>query len=436
VLLHYRRLEEIDWLAVGETSEITLLIAPVVIRELDKHKDRHPLQKLRNRAREVLADLHAKFTKSHPFAVRPGVKVQFIADEPQVDFKAHRLHADVSDDWLIASMLEWRERHPDHLIVLVTADSGLEFKAPTHDIPTIRPPDEARLSDEVDAQDKRIKQLERENAELKITLPDLKLTFGDGNAVLKVLIAAESTETNIDVQAELARIRSTYPHVEDHGALTRETRRMTLGQLAAAMKGGATIDLKRLAGPEEYKRYNQEVETFYQQYEDYLALLIQYEEKKSRRIEFDLKLHNGGGGPADDIDIHMHFPDGFALMEADDEPAAPEAPEPPREIGYVRPIGDVLRYPYFDLAEPKILGPPPNVSSPDITLTESYDVRQHVRKLKHGYSCPIGRYVVIFDSIEAFGSFGIDYTISADNLPKVATGRISVVIVAESDSQQ
>ena len=124
----------------------------------------------------------------------------------------------------------------------------------------------------------------------------------------------------------------------------------------------------------------------------------------------------------------MHCPDGFELMNADDEPAGPEPPEPPLEIGYVRPIADMLRAPFFDLPKPAVLGPPPNVSSPNIIRTESYDVGQHVQRVKHGYSCPIGSYVVTFDSSETVGSFGIDYFISAGNLPKAVTARLSIVI--------
>ena len=233
-------------------------MAPIVIRELDKHKDRHPLQKLRSRARQVLADLLSKFTHARSLVIRPGVTLQFIADDPHVDFKTHRLHADVSDDWLIASMLEWRARH--------SGDPADDFPHAYGDDARHR---QLRIAEPVNALDanrfngignnavQRIKQLERENADLRVTLPDLRLTFENGDAVLILSIATQSTDANVDIPREMARIRETYPYADDRSAITRETRRVTLGELAAAMKDEATIDLKKLAGPEEYKRYNQ-----------------------------------------------------------------------------------------------------------------------------------------------------------------------------------
>jgi hypothetical protein len=41
VLLHYRRIDEIDWLSISGTDAVVLLICPIVVRELDHHKDSH-----------------------------------------------------------------------------------------------------------------------------------------------------------------------------------------------------------------------------------------------------------------------------------------------------------------------------------------------------------------------------------------------------------
>jgi hypothetical protein len=49
VLLHYRRLEEIDWLTLTASREVTIFLCPAVIRELDRQKVVHPQQKIRRR---------------------------------------------------------------------------------------------------------------------------------------------------------------------------------------------------------------------------------------------------------------------------------------------------------------------------------------------------------------------------------------------------
>ena len=68
------------------------------------------------------------------------------------------------------------------------------------------------------------------------------------------------------------------------------------------------------------------------------------------------------------------------------------------------------------------------MSSPFIKRTNSYDVRSHVNKAKHGYTLRIAGFTAVFDSYESAGSFRIDYSISAANLPKAADGHLSVVV--------
>jgi len=54
VLLHYTLFTEIDWPAVAEPSDITLLFPATVIHELDARKYTGSDQRLQNRAQTVL----------------------------------------------------------------------------------------------------------------------------------------------------------------------------------------------------------------------------------------------------------------------------------------------------------------------------------------------------------------------------------------------
>ncbi|MEQ6335778.1 hypothetical protein [Sphingobium sp. MK2] len=50
ILMHFQRIDQIDWPDIADATECILLIAPVVIRELEKHKVQHSSPKLRERA--------------------------------------------------------------------------------------------------------------------------------------------------------------------------------------------------------------------------------------------------------------------------------------------------------------------------------------------------------------------------------------------------
>jgi hypothetical protein len=76
--------------------------------------------------------------------------------------------------------------------------------------------------------------------------------------------------------------------------------------------------------------------------------------------------------------------------------------------------------------------PPPNVSSPLIRRTNSYDVRSQIKKAKHGYTLRVARFVAVFGSDDALSSFKIDYSISAANLPKAVNDHLSVIIEKSS----
>jgi hypothetical protein len=54
LFLHYRRLDEIDWLDTTGADAVTLLIAPIVVRELDRKKVQGETKRIRDRANERL----------------------------------------------------------------------------------------------------------------------------------------------------------------------------------------------------------------------------------------------------------------------------------------------------------------------------------------------------------------------------------------------
>lgn len=73
-------------------------------------------------------------------------------------------------------------------------------------------------------------------------------------------------------------------------------------------------------------------------------------------------------------------------------------------------------------------GSPPNVTTPSIRRTNSYDVRCHVKKAKHGYRIPVAEFTAVFDSYEEAHPFQIEYTILAGNVPNPSEGKLSIVI--------
>lgn len=153
-------------------------------------------------------------------------------------------------------------------------------------------------------------------------------------------------------------------------------------------------------------QYNYNLKEFYKQYEAYIKYCSQYENIQLRTIKLNVSIVNEGTCPAENVDIRMHFPDGFELRNEDvslemSEPLPPAKPKKPietlekllnqQESLYYR---DIFPDQYFP--NPYLRHEFPDASGPSIRKTNSY------------------------------------YEIYADNLPQAKSGQLHVRIEKEN----
>lgn len=433
VLLHYRRIEEIDWLKLSHSPEVVIVLCPAVIRELDHHKVSHPQNKFRQRAQALITSLHTRLAGAdNTDSIRDGVRLEFLAEDPSLDFGKHKLRTEIVDDWIIASALEWRQKHTSDEIRLVSADLGVSIKAKAQKLSVVTPLDTDRLAEELDADEKRIKKLQDELAQIKNALPELKICFADGQNVARVKILAPAELDENRIKLEMENIRRKHPLHQLYEEPTVPAKKIeSIGMLQRIMRDASKIE--RIWPLEKIKEYNSNLESFYAEFEKHLRSLHQHQNATRRTIRFVVALENLGSSPAEDVDIHFHFPDGFQLFDANEDEVSkpPEQPDPPHKLGtygFDKNILNAMSNIGSYGLTPRVSGPPPNVSSPSIRRTNSYDVRCHAKRAKHGYQIQVAQFLAVFDSYENASSFKIDYTILAANIPKPTTGHLSVVI--------
>jgi predicted nucleic acid-binding protein len=433
VLLHYRRLEEIDWLDLSKSKEVVIVLCPAVIRELDQHKVSHPRNKFRKRAQEIITSLHSRLSGVDSDVIRNGVRLEFITEDPSIDFGAHKLRPELPDDWLIASAIDWKQKHSSDETRIVSADLGISIKAKVQGIPALAPLEADKLGDELDADERKIKELQRELAEIKNSLPRLKLCFWgqpeDQNFV-RFQIPPPLAFDNAKAETVLQQIHSQHPPhpipdaAQEHAAMKQLEKQLWKGNMNVRFP---------ISGA-EFQRYNKELTAFYQAYDTYLHKLHDYQNARRRMISFEVGLQNTGTTPGEDIDVHLHFPDGFQLLNGDEAlPPPPQPPKLPRQPGAFEGIDMSALHAIGRIpTAPRPAGPPPNVSSPLIRRTNSFDVRSQIKKAKHGYTLRVANFVAVFSSDDALSSFKIDYSISAANLPKAVNDHLSVIIEKSS----
>jgi hypothetical protein len=208
----------------------------------------------------------------------------------------------------------------------------------------------------------------------------------------------------------------------------------TMAQISiySMLIGGGLID------PAEIDRYNEKLDKFFMDYEEYLNDLSSFLDWERRTAEIGIMLVNDGSCPADDIDIFIHFPDGFELFEKDEYEKAPDVPKAPQKpislhekisTGFAMQVPNLWEHSYLG-DENRFLLPAgrSNVGSPRIKRTKSYDVKIRVDKAKHGIIESLDAMYITFDSYDRIRSFTVEYAVHASNLPTPSKGSLNVII--------
>ncbi len=414
--LHYRSVEEVDWLNLLNTESAELVVAPVVLRELNKKKELGDRKKLRKRADSALKKLASILRQPAPVPIRNRVDLRFRQNDPRIDFHAHKLSEKIADDWLIATILEFRDEFPESRVALVTNDIGLQLKAGGYGLESVELPGAYSLPDEPDPDQKRIDELTRELVTYKSRAPDLRLAFQDGKDHYLVRLTKIPLITDEEISRKTAEIRAAHPKASRPEIYS--------GRDLGA--GGV--------GPGDIDRHNERLEHFYLSYERYLRALAEFEDAQCRLFQLDLILENSGFAPAEDIDIDLYVPDGMLVLHGDESlrsaPTEPTAPEGPKSAMREQLEAVVSIEPFSIAALPdlsRIQSIGRNVSKATIRRTKSFEIHLHVRELKHTYREEFDALFVLFDSWETARPFKIDYQLVAANVPRPVEGQLHVI---------
>jgi len=415
VFLHYPAFE-IDWLEIAGCGEATLVVAPVVVRELDKHKETGRTG-LRNRAGTVLQQLSRHLEKGAEAEVRRRTRLVFLEHEGLIDFREHKLDKDIADDQLIASIVAFRQDHPDARVALVSAELKFLVKARVHDIQVIRPPKDRKLPPfESDPAKKRVRELEQELAVLKNRIPKLQLEFQGGGGFQEFRVPRLVPISEEEIARRLETIKRRHPQVGDPSMLRHAE------QFTTSLIVGSRDPISRAIS------YNAEITGFWKDYENYLRRLSKYQERDPVAIDLELKFTNAGTAPAENTDVFLDFEidETVLVTKSGWIPRPPKPPDPlPPFDSYYPPLG-----PMGPLAQslpgylPQEL---PNVTGPD--FSNGAEVRYHIRSLKQHMTITLRGIGIEMPKMKKRKGFGIAYTINSASVPDAITGRLDVRIV-------
>jgi rRNA-processing protein FCF1 len=426
IFLHYQPIEQIDWLAMTSEPQVEIVVPRVTIQELDEQKNINPSHKVRERAKRVLKNLE-KWFESPTAVIRPGVQVRYYGRSPSIDHEKYGLKPTWRDDILIATILEYKTQQGSEEVFLVTQDSGPRLTAREVGIKAYNLADDLKLPIEMDPVQQENEELRRRIKMIEAAQPILSLKFaledGMSDRILWNL-ARPSSFSSEEITRRLAEERikwfSQYPKPK-------------------VCDDGLEIASDPIT-PGEYSRFQGEVERYLEESVGVLKEKWHYENALRLTKELTIELVNTGSQPGKDVDILLHFPDGFLLFDNEQlsrPPSNPRPPTPPRTIRQInlemlaRISNLTLPLPNLsflhDMHQPKqnVLQ---NVFDFEIRKVESYEVNVNVRWIKHGDRVRIPPLYVMFDSFDGARSFGIDYQLRPVNLPEPVNGRLNVIL--------
>lgn len=418
IFLHFQDFEELDWSSLVDSQEpFTIVMTPVVLDEIDQHKyssNRKRAHKARNLAPRI--DKILDGSQSSIVTVLRSPRSATFNDLNDLGLDSSR-----GDNWLIATILSDRQAfQPQDTSILITNDAGPKWKAIDYGIRVIRPSENLQLSNEPDETERERDQIKKELNEIKNAQPKLELTFENESALLEIQRPGAVRSRDEALTEKLTEIRSKFPPIIHTPDVTAEE--------ANTYSIRTLLEQHSRLSEEQVNKYNKELENFHSKTRAYWDAAYTAKVFEHHTFTIELILHNKGGKPAENIDLYLHFPDGFEMPEEKGFPKIPSKPSPP----YLPK--NRLDFGPLNLQLPMLSGLHSNVADhithafngPTIRKTNSYEVTFAIADLKHNEKDQLSPLYLHFADMNKAQNFSVYYRITVGNLTKPVTGKLHV----------
>jgi hypothetical protein len=405
IILHFTPLDQVDWAEVCGEQKVNILFAPVVIEELDKQK-RNSNSRISKRAKNAVKKIGEIGITGN---WTDNISIQVITKRPASEtYLNHSLNREEQDDRLLAAIIEFKATS-DGKVKLITNDLGPKLKCLSLGVEAMSLPDKYELKEEDDDVIKENNKLKEQINKYKSGVPKLSLQFDNDESFIAIRL--KRFDFSDFKSLKMSEIEREHPYME---VPKEDTLRWAFRH--------------PFVNEESIKNYNLDLAKFYLEYETYLSECEAHFVKLNLTESIKFKLFNKGVIPAGDIDVKLHFPDGFSLKDRKPKNTA-EKPRPPFKPGEALTLNPYI---FSSIARPNIDALSfPAKGSPSIKKTNSYDVAFDLDTLKHNQEFIFEELFVTFDSFENAVGFKVDYKIFAANIPDVLTGQLNVIVEKE-----
>jgi hypothetical protein len=269
-------------------------------------------------------------------------------------------------------------------------------------------PEDLRLPDEPDADEKRVVELEKEVRKLSSQMPDLKLSLqapidDAGNNMSPVFWNTQEAS-----EEELARLleleKNQHPYRAPHPSPPR----------GYVMGHG---------NPMTMQRFNDTLNRYFSIYSHFLKMRAEAQTWRARTRTLELVLENTGGVPATQIELRLEFPVGLSILREHDYRKDPTPPTAPKWRETDTSVRNNFGLEYENPDEAPPITPAGNIWN----LETGSTIILHPARLRH-LSKDEFEVIVHFEEAAAVHPFQIKYRIWMSNYPSEVTGELNVIV--------
>lgn len=422
IFIHHKPVTDIDLVNFLGAASVTVVIAPVILDELDEIKDKPGTERRRKRSREAL-----HLIDQHSVSGEITEEISLVVSNLSIKEEIQKNDLDPlrNDDRLIATALAYQKHYPNNRVILLTHDIGPRVRGRSFGLNVVEPPENWRLPAEEDVIEKENRRLRADLERERAARPKLILRLtGMSDEEINTSFNLNSKRQGPDNEKILNELRRMYPKYQQP--------KITDSSYVLAISLSSLMAIS----DEQRHEYHKCLDKFYSEYEMYLNNLAIFSAQENRTIPINIELRNIGNKPAENVDIIVHFPDGFKLYQEGDTPAPPIKPEaPPEPKSLIELMGErnnesLLYSSLHNLHD--VTATFKSVSKPSafkLRKTNSYEVQDFVERIKHNHIKKIKPLYAIFDTFDSASSFKMSYTITADNVLEPIKGVLNIKVV-------
>lgn len=438
IFLQYQTFDEIDWPRILKSSAVCLVVPYKVVRELDKLKYDSTSDRRRSRAIVALRKI-SEYRDDNGGRVRAQTAIQVEVSSPSANWlESNSYDPSDADDCIVGAIQFFSIHNTNASVILFSGDYGIRLKAESRGMDCVTPPEELKLVAEPDPLQQENHRLQRELQRLRNAQPKLALMFEDTDGNLS---------NKIECQVSFEKIKLLEDEIEQ-----RLMEKFELEKYDGDVKGEISrkvdeneLDLSTLAAfhippigaiyptREEVDTYHEKLNRYIQnEYRNYLLQLHDYQNRERLTHPIRLVLENTGTAPARNVDVWLHFPDGFQILDEQfyppNEPYSPQKPKIRNMLDSL--LGDsIMSLPYTSSNSSISNYVEPSGPTISIRKTNSYEIEWGAVDLKHNLVFYLPELYLLFEPLEKTSTgFEVEYEITADNLQDKVEGKLVILL--------